>query len=294
MLVDMVIRLVKEKPLGVAGGVIVLVLILVAIFADFLTPYGMSEPHLADRLSPPSAEYVLGTDSLGRDQLSRIIYGARISLFVGLCGAFLNVLVAMTIGLSSGFFGGKLDLIVQRFVDARMCFPWTFLILTVMSLIGPGLLQATIVIGTVWGVACSRIIRSAVIAIKENMYVDAAIAVGCTPTRMLTKHILPNIMATVVIIFTMSIGQIILVEATISFLGFGVPPPNPSWGGMISLEGRRFMLMAPWLAIWPGVALCLVVYGFNMLGDAVRDVLDPRLRGGLGRYGRAEKKTLGK
>jgi peptide/nickel transport system permease protein len=200
----------------------------------------------------------------------------------------------MTIGLSSGFFGGKLDLIVQRFVDARMCFPWTFLILTVMSLIGPGLLQATIVIGTVWGVACSRIIRSAVIAIKENMYVDAAIAVGCTPTRMLTKHILPNIMATVVIIFTMSIGQIILVEATISFLGFGVPPPNPSWGGMISLEGRRFMLMAPWLAIWPGVALCLVVYGFNMLGDAVRDVLDPRLRGGLGRYGRAEKKTLGK
>jgi len=292
LLVDLLIRLVKEKPLGTVGGVIVLVMFLTGIFADFLAPYGMNEAHLADRLVPPSADYILGTDNLGRDQLTRVIYGARISMIVGLAGASLNVLVAIAIGLISGFLGGKFDLVVQRFVDAFLCFPWLFLILTVMALLGQGMVQVILVLGGVSGIHNSRVIRSAVIAIKENLYVESARAVGCTTTRILGRHILPNIAAPIVIIFTISIGAMILGEATISFLGFGVPPPTPSWGGMLSAEGRRYMLLAPWLAVWPGLALAIAVYGMNMLGDAVRDILDPRLRGGLGRYGGVKVKRL--
>lgn len=290
LLVDLFVRLLKEKPLGTVGLVIVLILFFTGIFADLLVPYGMNESHLADRLEAPSAQYILGTDNLGRDLLTRIIYGARISMIVGLVGASINVFVATTIGVLSGFLGGKFDLVVQRFVDAWLCFPWLFLVLAVMSILGPGLMQVVIVLGTIWGVYYSRIIRSAVIGIKENLYVEAAVAIGATRTQILIRHILPNVMAPIIIIFSISVGAIVLGEATISFLGFGIPPPQPSWGGMISGEGRRFMLLAPHLAIWPGLALGLVVYGMNMLGDAVRDLLDPRLRGGLGRYGRVKRR----
>ena len=287
-LVDLVVRLVKEKPLGTVGGVIVLIMFLTGIFADLLAPYGMNEPHLKSLLSPPSAQFILGTDNLGRDQLSRIIYGARISMIVGLCAASLNVLISIIIGVPSGFFGGKYDIIVQRFVDAFFCLPWLFFILSLMALLGPGLLQVIAVLGVYGGISSSRITRSAVIGIKENVYVEAARAIGSRPIRTLTRHILPNIMAPLIIIFTVSMGSSILSEATLSFLGFGIPPPTPSWGGMISLEGRRFMLLAPWLAVWPGLALAIAIYGINMLGDALRDILDPRLRGGLGRYGRVK------
>ena len=290
LMADFFIRLVKEKPLGTVGGIIVLILLLVGIFADLLAPYGMNEIHMIDRLEPPSAQYVLGTDNLGRDMLSRIIHGARISMIVGLAGAGLAVAVATLIGLVSGFLGGKTDMVLQRFVDAWMCFPPLVLFLTVMALLGPGLIQVVLVLGIARGFRQSRVVRGAVIGIKENIYVEAARAIGCSTTKILIQHILPNVMAPIIIIFTVGCGYVILGEATLSFLGFGIPPPDPSWGGMLSMGGRQYMYRAPWMALWPGLALSVAVYGLNMFGDAVRDLLDPRLRGGLGRYGRAKIK----
>jgi len=284
LLIDLVIRLVKEKPIGTIGGVIVLVMFVVGIFADVLAPYGMNEMSLGARLSSPSAEYVLGADSLGRDLLSRIIFGARISMIVGLSGSALAALTATIIGILSGFLGGKFDLIVQRVVDAWMCFPWLFLVLSIMAVLGPGMLQVILVLGFLNGIRSSRIVRSAVIGIKANVYVEAATAIGCSTWETLIRHILPNIAAPIIIIFTVAMGYMILAEASLSFLGFGIPPPYPSWGGMLSGQGRVYMYQAPGLAIWPGVALAIVVFGINMLGDGVRDILDPRLRGGLGRY----------
>lgn len=296
LLVDLVTRLVKEKPLGTVGAVIVLVMLIVGIFADLLTPYDMAEAHLKDTLSPPSAGYVLGTDELGRDVLSRIIYGARISMIVSLAGSALSVAVSTIIGIISGFMGGRYDMVMQRFVDGFMCFPGLIFMLSLMAITGPGLLQVILVLGFLGGIGQSRVVRSAVIGIKENVYVEAANAIGCSTGRILTRHILPNIMAPIIILFTVSMAGMILAEATLSFLGYGIPPPTPSWGAMLSGEGRTFMYEAPWLAIWPGLVLAIVVYGINILGDAVRDILDPRLRGGLGRYAgvKVKKRPAGK
>ena len=273
-------RLVREKPLGTISGIIILILIFVAIFADVLAPYPYREIHLADILKAPSAQYLLGTDHLGRDLLSRILYGARISLTVGLAATALNVLIAVLIGGTSGFLGGKLDLAVQRFVDAWMAFPGLLLLLTVMSIVGSGLLQMIVVLGIAGGIGTSRVVRGAVIGIKENDYFLAARAIGSPTTVTLVRHVLPNIAAPVIIIFTINIGGVIISEASLSFLGFGLPIQVPSWGGMLSREGREFMVLAPRLALWPGLCLTIVVYCFNMFGDAMRDLLDPRLRGG--------------
>jgi peptide/nickel transport system permease protein len=285
-------RLVKEKPLGTIGGVIVIFLLLVAIFANFIAPFPYSQVHITDKLSPPSAKYILGTDILGRDILSRVIYGARISLIVGLLGTLLSTFVSVVIGIFCGFIGGKLDFILQRFVDAWMSFPALIVLLTVMSLIGPGLFQIIIVLGISFGIGGSRIIRSAVIGIKENVYISATQVVGCSTWRILTHHIFPNISAVVIILFSTNIGGVILSEASLSFLGYGIPPPTPSWGGMISGPGRTYMLLAPWMGLWPGLALGLVIWGTNMFGDAVRDLLDPRLKGGVGRYVRVDIKHV--
>ena len=284
---DFFIRLWKEKPLGTACGIIVLILILVTIFADVLTPYPINERHLVDRLQGPSIQYLLGTDQLGRDFLSRIIYGARISLTVGLAATALNVLIAVLIGSLSGFLGGKVDLVVQRFVDAWMAFPGLLLLLTIMSLVGRGLPQIIVVLGVTGGIGSSRIVRSAVIGVKENVYFQAAVAIGCSKGRILLRHVLPNIAAPVIIIFTINIGGVVMSEASLSFLGYGLPVEFPSWGGLLSREGRLYMEKAPWLALWPGLFLTITVYSLNMFGDAVRDLLDPRLRGGQGSYGTA-------
>jgi peptide/nickel transport system permease protein len=286
-LADFFNRLVREKPLGTISGIIILILILVSIFADALAPYPYSEVHMLDRMQGPSAQYLLGTDQLGRDFLSRLIYGARISLLVGLSATTLNVVVAVLIGGISGFLGGKLDLAVQRFVDAWMAFPGLLLLLTVMSIVGQGLLQIILILGIAGGIGGSRVVRGAVIGIKESDYFLAARAVGTPTTQILLRHVLPNIMAPLIIIFSINIGGVIITEASLSFLGFGLPASVPSWGGLLSREGRNFMEIAPWLAIWPGVFLTIVVYSLNMFGDAMRDLLDPRLRGGQGRYGTA-------
>ncbi|MFC1939574.1 ABC transporter permease [Chloroflexota bacterium] len=294
LLAELFTRLFREKPLGTVGFAIVVILFMTGVFADFLAPYGMNEIHLADRLTPPSAEYVLGTDNLGRDLFSRIIFGARISMYVGLGASFLATLSAVLIGLISGFIGGKTDLVIQRFIDAFMSFPPLFIYLTVMALLGPGLIQVILVLGVAYGLRHSRTMRGAVIGIRENAYVEAARAIGCSNTRTISRHILPNIMAPVIILFTVRVGLAIQAEATLSFLGFGIPPPAPSWGGMLSRGGRQYMYQAPWMAFWPGFALAIVCYGINMLGDAMRDVLDPRLRGGLGRYGGVKAKRFKK
>ena len=292
-LVGFLIRLVREKPLGTVGGIITLLLLLTGIFADFLAPYGMNESHGVENfLVPPSARFWLGTDNVGRDILSRVIFGARISVIVGLAGSTIATILSLIIGVVSGYIGGKLDLIVQRFVDAWMCLPSLILMMIVISMIGAGMLQVILVLGIMWGVIGSRIIRSAVIGIKENVYVEAAKAIGCPTTRILIRHILPNIMAPTIILFSIRVPNVILVEASLSFLGFGIPPPVPSWGGMLSGTGRAYMFRAPWLAIWSGLALAMVVYGINLFGDAVRDLLDPRLRGGVGRYGVRVKKEV--
>ena len=282
---DFFIRLVKEKPLGIAGGIIIVLLILVSIFADVLAPYRYTEMHLVDRLQGASARYLLGTDQLGRDLLSRLIVGARISMLVGLAATTLNVVVAVLIGGISGFLGGKVDLVVQRFIDAWMAFPGLLLLLTVMSIVGRGLPQIIVVLGVSGGIGASRVVRGAVIGIKENDYFLAARAAGTRTSQILVRHVLPNIMAPVIIIFSINIGGVIVSEASLSFLGFGLPIEVPSWGGMLSWDERRYMEQAPWLALWPGFALTITVYSLNMLGDALRDLFDPRPRGGWGRLG---------
>ena len=287
---DFLSRLWNRKPLGTACGIIILILILVSIFAEVLAPYAYEEPHLVDRLQGPSVRYLLGTDQLGRDFLSRIIHGARISITVGLAATSLNVMVAVLLGGISGFVGGKLDLVVQRFVDAWMSFPGLLLLLTVMSIVGKGIPQMILVLGIAGGIVSSRVVRGAIIGVKENVFFDAAEAMGSSKWRTLTWHVLPNIAAPVIIIFSINVGGVIMAEASLSFLGFGLPPEVPSWGSLLSRGGRQYMEQAPWLALWPGLCLTITGYSLNMFGDAVRDLLDPRLRGGGGRLGGAGAK----
>ena len=279
-LADFFTRLVREKPLGTIGGIVILIMIVMAIFADVLAPYPYDEIHLVDRLQGPSARYLLGTDQAGRDFLSRLIYGARISLFVGLSATAVNVLVAVLIGGTSGFLGGKFDIIVQRVVDAWIVFPGLLLLLTIMSIVGRGIPQTILILGISGGIGGSRVLRGAVIGIKENDYFLAARAIGSPTTATLMRHVLPNIMPVIIIIFSITVGGVIIAVASLSFLGYGLPPGIPDWGGMLSREGRLYMEMAPRLALWPGLCLTVTVYSLNMFGDAMRDLLDPRLRGG--------------
>jgi peptide/nickel transport system permease protein len=272
-------RLVKEKPLGAFGGVIVVGLLLCAAFAPWIAPYPYDETNVRQRLKPPSAQFYLGTDNLGRDLFSRIVYGARISVTVGFGAVALGVLLATILGVVSGYLGGTFDVLVQRVVDAVMAFPFLVLLLSLMAVLGPGLLNVILVLAVPLSANNSRIIRSATLAAKEHQFVEAAQAVGASHLRMILRYILPNVMAPIIIIATIGLGFAILAEAALSFLGLGVPPPYPSWGEMLSGSGRSYMYQAPWMAIWPGVAISLAVFGFNMLGDALRDLLDPRLRG---------------
>ena len=287
-------RLFREKKLGALGLIIVLAFLLVGIFADVIATHGMLDHNLDRRLEGPSLDYPLGTDQYGRDQFSRIVHGARIAMIIGVAASAISVIVASVFGLLLGYWGGTVDLIAQRVVDAVQSFPWLFLVITVMSLLGPGIVQVIIVLGVPWGIVNIRTVRSVVLSVKETAYVEAARAVGCRTWRVLVRHVAPQIVAPMIVLFTVSLGGNVIGEASVSFLGFGIPPPQPSWGGMLSLEGRTYMLQAPLLAFWPGLCLAIVVYGINMFGDALRDLLDPRLRGGIGRFGaeapRADRK----
>jgi peptide/nickel transport system permease protein len=272
-------RLLRTKPLGATAGVLLLAMLAMAVAGQWIAPYGYDEADIFARLRPPGATHWLGTDNLGRDMLSRVIHGARVSMTVGFGGVGLGLLGALTVGLLSGYRGGLLDLAVQRVVDAFMCFPLLLVALTIMALLGPGLLNVILTLGLVLAVRDSRVLRGAVLGVMANPYVESARALGAGHGAIVRRHVLPNIVAPILILATVNLGAVILIEAALSFLGFGVPPPRPSWGGMLSTAGVVHMLRAPWLAFWPGVALSLAVFSANMLGDALRDVLDPRLRG---------------
>jgi peptide/nickel transport system permease protein len=230
-------------------------------------------------MKPPSAAHWLGTDNLSRDMWSRVVYGARVSIAVGFMTVALAVLLATTIGVSSAYFGGVWDLVVQRVVDAWLSFPYLIIILSVMAVLGPGLGNVVVALAVLIAATNSRVIRSATLGVMQQAYVEAARAMGCGHARIIVRHLLPNVTATIIILATIGLGAVIVAESALSFLGFGVSPPHPSWGGMLAGSGRTYMFRAPWLAVWPGVAISLAVFGFNMLGEALRDVLDPRLRG---------------
>jgi peptide/nickel transport system permease protein len=256
-----VARLFREKPLGAAGAVIFVLFLLCGVFADFLAPYGYNHINPINRLKPPSWQFPFGTDNLGRDVLSRCLYGAQLSVIIGFCGAGIATVLSVVIGILTGYLGGRFELIV------------------VVSVVGPGLVPIIGILGLLLGIGGSRIIRGATISVRENMYVNAAQSMGATLPRILLRHILPNVMPPIIILFTTRVGFVILAESGLSFLGLGVPPPTPTWGGMLSGAGRTFMLQGPWLALAPGLCLTVVVYATNVFGDALRDLLDPRMRG---------------
>lgn len=276
------VTLLRTKPLATFGLVCLVVMMTAALFAEVLAPYDPIEMDLTQKLRPPSAAHPMGTDQFGRDLLSRIIYGARISLYIGMGVVVLGTFTATIWGCLTGYFGGTFDMLTTRVIDALLSIPNLVLILTVVTILGPGVLNVMLALAFRTAVAQTRTLRSAVIGIRSNMYIDAAKAIGASHTRILALYILPNIMGPVIVVASVTLGQAILAESSLSFLGFGVPPPYPTWGGMLSAEGRRYMITAPWMAIAPGVALSLAIFGINMLGDGLRDVLDPRLRGARG------------
>jgi peptide/nickel transport system permease protein len=275
----------RRKPLGAIGGFIVLVLLIMALFAPWIAPYKYDETIPGARMKAPGAQFWMGTDNLGRDVYSRVVYGASVSISVGFGAVLLANVLAALIGITSGYFGGAYDICVQRVVDAWQSFPFLVVILSIMAVLGPGLLNLILALGILGAAAGSRVIRGSTISVMQNTYVEAARALGAGHLRIMIRYLLPNVAATIIILATIGLGAFILAESALSFLGFGVPPPYPSWGAMLSGSGRSFMYRAPWMAFWPGAAISLAVFGFNMLGDALRDVLDPRLRGGGGRLG---------
>jgi peptide/nickel transport system permease protein len=277
------LRFCRRKPLGAIGAVIVVGLIVMAAFAARIAPYQYDDSIRGARMKAPSAQFWMGTDNLGRDIWSRVVYGARISVTIGFATVALATLLATVIGVSSAYLGGTYDIMVQRVVDAWMSFPPLVIILSLLAALGPGLVNLILALSILGAAGASRVIRGTALSTMQNPYVEAARALGAGHARVILRHVLPNVMATIIILATIGLGTVILAESALSFLGFGVPPPYPSWGGMLSGSGRSFMYHAPWMALFPGAAISLAVFGFNMFGDALRDLLDPRLRGGGGR-----------
>ena len=278
-----VASVVQRKPLGAASAVVILALFAVAVLAPVLAPYdpydfNLNAAGLPLRMQPPTTAFPLGTDPLGRDVLSRIIYGSRVSLIVGFASVILGTAVGTALGLLSGYLEGQVDYVIQRAVDTTMAIPGLVLALAVVSVLGQSLTNVIVVIAVVIAPGASRVVRGAVLALKQQAFIDAALALGASPPRIIARHVLPNVFAPILVIATVWLGNAIVIEAALSFLGLGTPPPTPTWGAMLSAEGRRNLETAPHLAIFPGLAISVVVLAFNMLGDAIRDVLDPRLR----------------
>jgi len=269
----------RRKPLGAAGGFLVLVMLVMALGAPLIARYAYDESIPGARMRAPGTQFWMGTDNLSRDMWSRVVYGARVSVTVGFVTIALATLIATAIGVSSAYVGGIYDMAVQRVVDAWMSFPYLVIILSLMAVLGPGLVNLILSLSVLVAATSARVIRGAALGVMENPYIESARAMGTGHLRIVLRHVVPNIMATVIIVATIGLGGVILAESSLSFLGLGVPPPQPSWGAMLAGSGRSYMLRAPWMAIFPGLAISLAVFGFNMLGDALRDVLDPRLRG---------------
>jgi peptide/nickel transport system permease protein len=268
----------RRHPLGAFGALVVIGMILMAVFANVLSPYHPEHADFANMLAAPNADFWLGSDQFGRDILTRIIYGARTALFVGFACAFIGATGGLVLGVASAYFGGIFDLVVQRIVDVVMAFPLIILALAVVATLGTGTENVIIAITIPFIPQCARVVRSNALAIREIPYVDAARAMGFSDARIILRHMVPNVMAPYLIMMTAFVGQAILLEASLSYLGMGVQEPTPAWGLMLQGGAEEFAESAPWVPIFPGLAITLAVFGFNLFGDAVRDQLDPKLR----------------
>lgn len=275
--VDATIKIMRT-PVGAGSAVVILILVAIALLAPVISPF---EPQAISRdrfVAPGEVGHLLGTDQIGRDILARIIFGARISLYAGFLTVTFGTLAGALIGLVSGFAGGWIDLTIQRVVDAIQSFPAILLAMSIVSVIGPSTTNGVLAIAVVVAVNNSRVVRGAVFSVKENTYIEAARSIGASPLRVMVRHVLPNVVAPILILVSAGFGSAILIEGALSFLGLATQPPTPSWGLMVS-DGRAVIQTSPWLALFSGLAIAITVLSFNLLGDVVRDVLDPRLRG---------------
>lgn len=271
-------ELARKHPLGAFGAGIVIVMVLMAIFADLITVYDPVLNNFEVMLTPPGDQFFFGTDQFGRDMLTRLIYGARTALFVGLTAALFGSVIGLVLGVASAYYGGRFDLLLQRVMDVFMAFPLIIMALAIVATLGPGTQNVIIAITIPFIPQCARVVRSNALAIREIPYVDAARALGFTHTRIILRHMVPNVMAPFLIMASTFVGHAILLEASLSYLGLGVQEPTPAWGLMLQGGAEEYAESAPWVAIWPGVAISLAVFGFNLFGDALRDILDPKLR----------------
>ncbi len=272
-------RFARRKPLGAFGAVIALILIVVAVFAPLIATHDPAETNGALVYTPPGSQLLLGGDQLGRDVFSRLVYGARVSLYAGLLSAFIGASIGMVVGVASVHFGGKTDLIVQRIIDTMMAFPPLILAIAIMAALGASLNNVVIALSVAYIPNAARVLRSQALAVKEMDYILAARAIGAGHGRIIFRCMIPNCLALYIVLVSVFIGTAIVAEATLSFLGIGVPPDVPSWGGMLNGAAQTYVHLAPWLGVFPGLAIAIVVFAWNLLGDALRDVLDPRLRG---------------
>lgn len=266
----------RRNKLAVFGALIILSLALVAIIAPLIAPFNPNQQDILHRLEPPSVKHPLGTDDLGRDLLSRIIYGTRVSLLVGFVAVGIAIIIGSLLGLLSGYFGGWLDALIMRFVDIMLCFPTFFLILMVIAFLEPNIWNIMAVIGLTSWPGLTRLVRGECLSVREREFVQAAKALGLSNRRVMFVHLLPNIMAPILVTATLGIGGAILTESALSFLGLGVQPPTPSWGNILT-AGKDYITMAWWLSLYPGLAILITVLAYNLLGEGLRDVLDPRM-----------------
>jgi len=273
-------KFVRAKPLGAGGALIILAMLFVAVFAERLAPYDPYHGDYAMQFRPPSAEHWFGTDEFGRDVLSRVMYGARIALFVGFTASFVGCSVGALLGVLSAYSGGKVDLLLERLMDILLAFPQLILALAIASILGPAVQNVVIAITIPIIPRAARVVRATALAVKENQYVEAAQALGALQRRVVFQHIVPNILAPYIIILTAALGAAILAEAALSYLGLGTAEPTPSWGLMLSGSASSYAEKAPWIGLFPGIAISLAVFGFNLFGDSLRDALDPKLKRG--------------
>jgi len=271
-------RYFKRNRLAVGGLLVILLIFFVAGSASLIAPYDPGKTNVSQKLKSPSLEHFLGTDQLGRDVFSRMVYGSRISLSVGFVAVAISIIIGVFVGAIAGYYGRWADSILMRFVDIMLCFPSFFLILTVVALLGPSMLNVMVVIGITSWMGTSRFVRAEFLSLRERDFVQAARALGMKDRRIIFRHILPNGLAPVFVTATLDVATAVLVEAGLSFLGFGVQPPAPSWGNILT-EGRTYIFDAWWLTVFPGLAILITVLSFNLLGEGLRDALDPRLRG---------------
>ncbi|HEY7550149.1 MAG TPA: ABC transporter permease [Hyphomicrobiaceae bacterium] len=268
----------RQNPLGAVGGLVVIVMVLMAAFADVVTFYDPTRNNFGAMLEHPGAEYWLGTDQFGRDVYTRIVYGARTALLVGFVSAFVGGTVGLILGVASAHFGGRFDLILLGIMDVLMAFPLIILALAVVSIFGTGTFNVIMAITIPFIPRCARVVRSSALAVREMPYIDAARACGFSHTRIVMRHMVPNVFAPYLVVMTAAVGQAILLEASLSFLGLGVQEPVPAWGLMLRGGAQEYAESAPWVAVFPGIAISLAVFGFNLFGDALRDWLDPKMK----------------